>query len=142
MGLVIKHTDLNLSKLEFTIEHGVSDLTGKPIDYIRAPLTILDGVGSKAASEIVAKQPFKDLKDFLRKVDLSKVDVKVFETLVKKSCLPPSWGSSNSQRVMENYHAIRNQLDKEKVQTKKEEAYLSKFDGGLFENFGNSKISL
>lgn len=142
MGLCIKHTDLNLSKLTFTIEKGVSDITGEPIDYIRAPLTILDGVGSKAATEIVAKQPFKNLKDFLARVDLSKVDVKVFETLVEKSCLPVSWGQTVSHRIMENYHKIRDEIDKEKANLKKEKAYLSQFSGGLFDDLGNSKISL
>lgn len=142
MKLVIKHTDLNLSKLTFTIENGASDITGEPIDYIRAPLTILDGLGSKAAAEIVAKQPFKSLKDFLARVDLSKVDVKVFETLVAKKCLPSSWGSMISEKVMENYHKIKDELAKEKVTIKKEKEYLGQFSGGLFDDLGNSEISM
>ena len=142
MGLCIKQADLNKSKLSFTIENGISDLTQTSIDFIRAPLTILDGVGEKAAAEIVAKQPFKDLKDFLAKVNLSKVDVRVFEALVEKGCLPQSWGPTISHNVMDNYHRVRNEIDKEKANTKKEKAYLSQFSGGLFDSIGNSKISL
>lgn len=142
MGLVIKKTDLNLSKLHFTIERGVSDITGEPLDYIRAPLTVLDGVGSKAAAEIVDQQPFKNLRDFLMKVNLSKVDVRVFEKIVQKGCLPSSWGSSVTHRVMENYHKIRSEIDKDKNNVKKEAAYLSQFSGGLFDDLGNSDISM
>jgi len=142
MGLCIKRTDLNLSKLHFTIESGISDLTGKPIDYIRAPFTVLDGVGNNAAAEIVSKQPFEDLKDFLLRVNLTKVDVRVFERLVEKECLPDSWGSMVSHRIMDKYHAIKAEIDKEKKHLKKSEEYMSQFDGGLFDDLGNSEISM
>ena len=142
MGICIKHTDLNLSKLNFTIEKGISDITGEPIEYIRSPLNILDGVGEKAANEIVSKQPFSNLKDFLSRVDLSKVDVRVFQKLVEKKCLPDSWEKMVSNKVMDNYHKIREEIDKEKASLKKEKSYLSQFSGGLFDDLGNVKISL
>jgi len=142
MGICIKHTDLNLSKLNFTIEKGISDITGEPIEYIRSPLNILDGVGDKAANEIVSKQPFSNLKDFLSRVDLSKVDVRVFQKLVEKKCLPDSWEKMVSDKVMDNYHKIREEIDKEKASLKKEKSYLSQFSGGLFDDLGNVKISL
>lgn len=145
MGICIKQTDLNQSKLYFTIEKGISEIEGKEgqeIDYIRAPFTIMDGLGDKAALEIVSKQPFANLKDFLQRIDLSKVDVKVFQTLLEGGCLPKSWGSFNTQRIMENYHKIRAEIDKEKTSKKKERDYLGQFDGGLFDSLGNSSFSM
>jgi len=148
MGLVIKQTDLNKSKRKFSIEDGKRMKEGKgykigdDYEFIREPLTVLKGLGNKASDEILVKQPFKNLHDFIFRVDLSKVDVKIFESLVNKNCMEECWGISNHEKIMETYHVLREEVEKEKKSIKKEAANLKLFGGSLFDDLGNSQISL
>jgi len=88
--------DVQKSNLEFT-----------PIDNkILFGLSAIKGVGSKAIESIVANRPFKDLEDFILKVDTSKVNKKVLEQLIKSGAMD-SFGYTrktllqNLERILE-----------------------------------------
>jgi len=70
------------------------------------------------------------------------VDVKVFGSLVSKNCMEECWGHCNSEKLLSDYQKVREEVEKEKNSIKKENAYLGQFAGSLFENLGNSEISL
>ena len=50
-------------------------------------LGAIKGVGSKAIESIIANRPFKDLEDFILKVDTQKVNKRVIEALVKSGAM-------------------------------------------------------
>jgi len=77
LGIEVLPPNVNKSNAEFT-----------PIeDKILFGLSAIKGVGSKAIESIVANRPYKDLEDFILKVDTSKVNKKVLEQLIKSGAL-------------------------------------------------------
>ena len=50
-------------------------------------LSAIKGVGSKAIESIIQNRPFKNLQDFILKVDTSKVNKKVLEQLIKSGAM-------------------------------------------------------
>jgi len=76
-GIEVLPPDVNKSESLFTIEG----------DNIRFGLSGIKGVGEKASEEIVRAREtggnFKDIYDFCERVDLSKVNRKVIESLIK-----------------------------------------------------------
>lgn len=77
MGLSLLPPDINMSDVEFTIEHG----------NIRFGLSAIKNVGDAAIESIlearVADGSFRTLTDFLQRVDVSKVNRKTMESLTK-----------------------------------------------------------
>lgn len=63
-GHLIDTPDVNLSGKNFKIVDG----------RIRAPLSLLHGVGEKAHEQLVKYAPYKDIKDFCEKIKKHKVD--------------------------------------------------------------------
>ncbi len=77
LGIEVLPPDVQKSNAEFT-----------PIgDKILFGLSAIKGVGSKAIESIVANRPFKDIEDFILKVDTSKVNKKVLEQLIKSGAM-------------------------------------------------------
>ena len=50
-------------------------------------LSAIKGIGAKAIESIVADRPFKNLEDFILKIDSSKVNKKVLEQLIKSGAM-------------------------------------------------------
>jgi DNA polymerase-3 subunit alpha len=77
MGLEVLPPDINLSEQEFTVRE----------DKIVYGLLGIKNVGSAAVELIIAERssggPFKDLLEFLKRVDLKTVNRKVVETLIR-----------------------------------------------------------
>ena len=78
-------------------------------------LSAIKGVGSKAIESIIENRPFKDLEDFILKVDTSKVNKKVLEQLIKSGAMD-SFGYTR-KTLLKN---IENILDyKKRIEEKK-----------------------
>lgn len=80
MGIEILRPDVNKSDIEFSVE-------GK---HIRFGLSAIKNVGSAAIECILSSRvngDFKGLGDFLRRVDVSKVNRKTIESLIKAGAL-------------------------------------------------------
>lgn len=77
LGIEILPPNVNKSNAQFT-----------PIDNkILFGLSAIKGVGSKAIESIIKNRPFKDLEDFILKVDTQKVNKKVLEQLIKSGAM-------------------------------------------------------
>ncbi len=80
MGIKVLPPDINLSEEGFSVQEG----------SIRFGLGAIKGMGDAAAGEIIgARQqgPFKDLEDFLARIDTRKINKRVLEALVKSGAL-------------------------------------------------------
>jgi len=143
MKLVVMKGNINNSKLKFRIEKGISALTQKPHEFIRSPFTIVDGVGKVAAEIIASNQPYKDLKEFLKKVNGSKVTTKVFKALLDHGCMDESWSMRRAE-IIATYDNVKVQIGKERVSKKKQEEYIKEQgDENLGWMFGdNSDLKL
>ena len=120
MGLKIYRTNLNKSGYAFKIEKFQDKETGKEIEIIRAPMTILDGVGEKAVRNIVENQPFSDLSDFIHRTDQRIVNSRVFKQLVKAGTMDDAI-PGNREFLMSSYDDVKKKVDVEKKKKKKEE---------------------
>lgn len=141
MGIVVKKTDINRSRDRFAIEVG-KNKRGEAVEFIRAPLTVLKGVGSKAVDEIILNQPFNDLKDFIKKVDGRKVNKRVFEAMVDAGCMDIAWNLSR-RNLINDFQVLKSEVDKEKKMKKKHEDYIDSLGGGSIFDIGNENdISL
>lgn len=77
LGIEILPPNVNKSNAQFT-----------PLDNkILFGLSAIKGVGSKAIESIIQNRPFKDLEDFILKVDTQKVNKKVLEQLIKSGAM-------------------------------------------------------
>ncbi|WP_456470545.1 DNA polymerase III subunit alpha [Caminibacter sp.] len=77
LGIEVLPPDVQKSNAQFT-----------PVeDKILFGLSAIKGVGAKAIESIVQNRPFKDLEDFILKIDTSKVNKKVLEQLIKSGAL-------------------------------------------------------
>jgi len=105
LGIEVLPPDVNKSNAEFT-----------PVkDKILFGLSAIKGVGTKAIESIVENRPFKDIEDFILKVDTSKVNKKVLEQLIKSGAMD-SFGYSR-KTLLQNLEEI---LDfKKRVEDKK-----------------------
>lgn len=82
MEIKVLPPDINLSKVDFTIEKDLDSPVGA---NIRFGLNGVKNVGASAIETITterAKEEFRSFKDFLLKVDLRKVNKKTIESLV------------------------------------------------------------
>jgi DNA polymerase-3 subunit alpha len=105
LGIEILPPNVNKSNAEFT-PMGEKILFG---------LSAIKGVGSKAIESIVQNRPFKDLNDFILKVDTTKVNKKVLEQLIKSGAMDDF---GYSRKAMLN--AIEDMLEyKKRVEDKK-----------------------
>lgn len=140
MGADLRQPNINKSGKDFKIERGVKN--GKEYDFLRMPLTAIKGIGDKAVDEIVLKQPFPSLKDFISRLDLRKVNSKVFNALVDSGAMDDVWNVSREE-IKTRYEDIKKVVDKEKVSKKKQEVHESSFGGmSLFDKVDSSNIQI
>ncbi|MBI4065433.1 DNA polymerase III subunit alpha [Candidatus Gottesmanbacteria bacterium] len=80
MHIPLLPPDINTSDIEFTIEN----------NFIRFGLSAIKNVGTAAIDNILSAQKvagsFKNLSDFIRRVDISRVNRKTIESLIKTGC--------------------------------------------------------
>ncbi|MFA5313833.1 MAG: DNA polymerase III subunit alpha [Methanomassiliicoccales archaeon] len=134
MGIKIYRYHINRSGLEFTIDKTTSG------EVIRMPLTGLKGVGSKAVECIVKHQPYKDMRDFISKVDATSVNSRVFATLVQSGCMDEAWRASHNN-LIEQYEVAKEDVKKAKKNKKDQIEYLSKFgEGSLFDEMNPDDV--
>jgi DNA polymerase-3 subunit alpha len=129
MGIVCMPADINKSSTKFTIEKGQHKKTGKILDVLRKPLTMLNGVGSKAVDSIVENQPYENLDDFIKKIDARVVNVRVFTTLVEAGCMDETWGVSR-EVLLKEYPEKKKEMAKAKKARQKQQEKMEKYGGG------------
>jgi len=94
LGIEVLPPDVQKSNAQFT-----------PInDKILFGLSAIKGVGSKAIESIVQNRPFKNLEDFILKIDTSKVNKKVLEQLIKSGAMD-NFGYSR-KTLLQNIESI------------------------------------
>ena len=132
MGLNLLPADINKSGLEFQVEPSLDG-----ISFIRKPLTMMKGVGSKAVESIVHGQPYKNLRDFIQRTDARVVNRKVFATLLENGCMD-SWHTGRNTRntLFEEYTKIREELEAIKKEKDKMQKKLNKL-GKVAKDFGS-----
>lgn len=143
MKIVVMNANINHSKLKFVIEKGISANTKEPCEFIRSPFTIVDGIGQVAAEIIIDGQPYTDLKDFLARINGSKVTTKVFQSLLNHGAMDESWHTRRAE-ILAMYDSVKNEISKERTDKKKQEEYIKdKGDESLGWMFGgNSDVKL
>ena len=132
MGIICMPVNINKSGLSFKIEKGFHKKRQEDIEFLRRPMTSLNGVGSKAVEDIVSKQPFDSLEDFLSRVDNRLANSRVFKALVEHDCMS-SWGMSQ-EKLLELHPIIKKKIDKDRKSKKKQEEKMNEFEGSLFGN--------
>jgi DNA polymerase-3 subunit alpha len=134
MGIKISGVNINRSKVRYVVEDRETEKDGKTVvtSFIRTPLTVIKGVGEKAVDEIVAHQPFKNLYDFISRVDNRKVTSKVFESLVHAGCMDDEWNLSKEE-ILGRVDEIRATVKAETKQQQKAEKYVESFGGSMFD---------
>jgi DNA polymerase-3 subunit alpha len=136
MGLKCYPPHINRSGLDFRI-----DATEKE-EVLRMPLTILKGVGEKAVRNIVQNQPFKDLRDFLSKIDGTSVNIRVFTALVNYGCMDEAWKVSHKQ-LLDQHEVFKKEVSKSKKDKKDQDSYMNQYgEGSLFDtmNHDDAKV--
>ena len=94
---------LNIEVLPPDVQKSNAEFT--PIENkILFGLSAIKGVGGKAIESIIENRPFKDLEDFILKVDTSKVNKKVLEQLIKSGAMD-SFGYSR-KTLLNNIESI------------------------------------
>ena len=106
---------INKSKLIYSAEG----------NSVRRPLTSIKGVGDKAAAEIVAKQPYASLDEFVKKV--VGVNQNVFQALVEARAMEV-WGIKRDDLVIAYERAKKSLLSE-----KRQERIHGETDGSLFD---------
>jgi DNA polymerase III alpha subunit len=145
MGITVGSTNVNKSGSKFRIETGTNK-NGNEIDFIRSPINMIDGVGLKACESIDENQPYKGLEDFLKRVDTSKVNSKVYMALVNAGGMDAWKGSEISvaehrSLLMSRYDVVKKKVMKEKNEIKKQVAYREQYNGStIFDSFGSLSI--
>jgi len=133
MGIELLPPDINRSDLKFI----ASSKDGKEV--ILFGLGAIKGAGDVAIASILesrSNEPFKDLSDFISRIDGSKVNKKVIESLIKAGALD-SFGYSRRALIMQ----IEDIIDaSKKVSEAKKQAENSLFGGG--EEMTHIKIEL
>jgi DNA polymerase-3 subunit alpha len=138
MDIPVKPTSINSSGMKFRIEKGVKN--GSEYSFIRPPITMLDGVGEKAADTIVSNQPYDNLEDFLTRVDTSKVTSRVFNSLVGAGSMTGDWGVSK-EKLLRDYEGVKLRVTKKKKEIKKQEEYRNQYSGSIFDSFSDGTMN-
>lgn len=113
MGIIIMKSNVNRSKDKYIIERGTNPSTGRTVENIRSPLTVIDGVGGVASASIIENQPYKNLGDFLYKVNGTKVNIKVFKALLENGCFDDAW-KLKADTALAQYEESRSSTGKKK----------------------------
>lgn len=113
MGIIIMKSNVNRSKNKYIIEKGSDPGNGRTVENIRSPLTVIDGVGGVASESIISNQPYKNLMDFLFKLNGAKVNIRVFKSLLTNGCFDESWKLKSDDAVAQ-YEESRSASGKKK----------------------------
>ena len=109
-GIKILHPDINTSQETFSVE----EVEGEKV--IRVGLNGIKNVGGEALSRIVAGRPYKSYQDFIDKVDLSKVNKRVCQSLISVGCFDEL--GINRKSLLEVYDKVeKTSNSKEKQMT-------------------------
>jgi len=125
-GYRLHPPNINKSGKAFTI---IPFVDGENKETLLKPLTMLKGVGEKAVDDIIEKRPFRDLTDFLQKVDGKRVNAGVFKTLVAAGCFRGEWKES-SDTLLSRYENTKKEIAKERKNRKKQTEEIEKYGGG------------
>lgn len=109
MGIKVLPPDINMSQKDFAIEG----------ENIRFGLTGIKNVGASAIESIIKAREesrFIGFTDFLRRVDLRKVNKKTVESLVKASAFDEF---SNKRTLLENYPQLAKEISANKEHSDK-----------------------
>jgi len=89
-GIKILHPDINTSKESFSVEEvEVKDEKAKVVGMekvIRVGLSGIKNVGEGALKKLIEARPYESYKDFINKVDTSKVNKRVLQSLISVGC--------------------------------------------------------
>jgi DNA polymerase-3 subunit alpha len=95
--IITVHPDINRSGIFFT--------PSPETNSILFGLNSIKGVGEAALAELVEKQPFASLEDFLDRCSTKTINKKVIEALIKAGCFDSF--NENRYEVMNEYYRIR-----------------------------------
>lgn len=108
MGLKVLPPDVNESYVEFGVVPGKNE--------IRFGMAAVKGVGTGAVEEILRARkdgPFESVEDFAKRVSTSKVNKKVWESLIKAGAFDKLGDRSDLLHNLETILAFANKLQKE-----------------------------
>ncbi len=104
MGIPVLPPDINSSHKAFTVikrpsvERGSTERSGANVDQIRFGLLTIKNLGEAIADAIIAERtangPFKDVEDFVSRVQHKDLNKKSFESLAKCGAMD-QWGERN-----------------------------------------------
>lgn len=124
IGCALPH--INKSGIEFKIGE-IEKKDGTREMGIINPLTMLNGVGTKAVQNIVENQPYNNLEEFIEKTDARVVNTKVFSTLVESGCMD-DWKIHRAV-LLQKYPEIKKKREKDKKERQKQEKKMEKLGG-------------
>jgi len=135
MDVNVSLPNINKSKTMFIIDKEDNR------EVLRIPLTIINGIGSKAVDNIVSLQPFKNFEDFVSRIDHRVVNSRVIENLTKNGVFYNTWKISKDN-VIRLYVEIKKQIEIKKKQDKKEKLQKEKQreQGSLFDDADQIKL--
>jgi DNA polymerase-3 subunit alpha len=102
-GITTVHPDINKSGIFFT--------PNPENNTILFGLNSIKGVGEAAYTELVAKQPYKDMADLLERTEKKTINKKVMTALIKAGCFD-CW-NENRYEVMNQFYELRKVKDAE-----------------------------
>lgn len=102
-GITTVHPDINKSGIFFT--------PNPENNTILFGLNSIKGVGEAAYTELVAKQPYKDMADLLERTEKKTINKKVMTALIKAGCFD-CW-NENRYEVMNQFYELRKVKDVE-----------------------------
>lgn len=102
-GITTVHPDINKSGIFFT--------PNPENNTILFGLNSIKGVGESAYTELVAKQPYKDMADLLERTEKKTINKKVMTALIKAGCFD-CW-NENRYEVMNQFYELRKVKDVE-----------------------------
>ncbi len=128
LGIKIKEPDVNISKVKFVISG----------NDIVAGLLDIKNIGEKAVEAIVKVQPFKDIVDFMERVDARACTKRTVENLIKAGAF--NTFGYNQKKLLDKFPEI-SALSKKKTHTAKEQliAIVNGCKGGL--DFSDQEIA-
>lgn len=139
MGIMVRNPHVNLSKAEYAVHDVENNKQNQKYSYLFTPLTAIKGVGVQAVTSIVENQPYSSFRDFLSRVDGSKVNSKVVSCLIDAGCMDDVFGMARPE-MKEKYDQIKKEIATKKRKEKKsaaesvsEEEMQTIYDGGIFD---------
>lgn len=109
MNIKFLNRDINRCKVNYVVEKTGDKQNNKKTEI--RPSLLCKGVGLNAACEIEKKQPFKNMQDFVERIDTRIVDIRVVGALATEGY----WGSKaakNPAKLAKDFTTIRDDIRK------------------------------